>query len=166
MLAFLGLKIILDGGTLRGRLFCGKNFLTEFLKFLMCMLTLFLLLKLKLRKPVVLQTFLPCFLLAQRNPTKSNIGQFGYITEGHIIAKVVDISVQKIPQKHMPKERKIGFQRGGDCLTLFSQYKGIKLLGCVHFNHYPLCQVSFLIAQFVHIHRLVLMTWTEKLLIL
>ena len=108
------------------------------------------------------------FLLAQRNPTKSNIGQFGYITEGHIIAKVVDISVQKIPQKHMPKERKIGFQRGGDCLTLFSQYEGIKLLGCVHFNHYPLCQVSFLIAQFVHIHRLVLrlMTWTENLFIL
>ena len=106
--------------------------------------------------------------MAQRNPTKSNIGQFGYITEGHIIAKVVDISVQKIPQKHMPKERKIGFQRGGDCLTLFSQYEGIKLLGCVHFNHYPLCQVSFLIAQFVHIHRLVLrlMTWTENLFIL
>ena len=43
--------------------FVEKNFLTEFLKFLMCMLTLFSLLKLKLRKPVVLQTFLPCFLL-------------------------------------------------------------------------------------------------------
>ena len=45
---------------MRGRLFCGKNFLTEFLIFLMCMLNLFSLLKLKLRKPVVLQTFLPC----------------------------------------------------------------------------------------------------------
>ena len=61
MLAILGLKIILDGGTLKERLFCGKK--TFWLNFLIFdeYVNFVLTTEAKLRKPVVLQTFLPCF---------------------------------------------------------------------------------------------------------